>query len=177
MPGNTFLPGTAHVELAAGPTPPFPLLPGPRQRRQPIRHLSSLEPGALEGPCRSFWRDPGRSLRPGRSLPLSGVQGSGRETTTDTINPNNQPSVKAGQVYDEPWDSANPLETRLISVRHKRPADMPLPGRPKTRAWTARRTNAWFQRCPASSRTDRPARPGSSGFAGSTVGVVGWRIS
>ena len=34
-----FFAGTAHVELAAGPTPPFPLLPGPRQRPQPIRHL------------------------------------------------------------------------------------------------------------------------------------------
>ena len=54
-----FLPGTAHVELAAGPTPPLPLLPGPRQRPQPIRHLSFLEAGALGGLCRSFWRGPG----------------------------------------------------------------------------------------------------------------------
>jgi len=50
-----FLAGTAHVELPAGPTPPFPLLLGTRQRRQSIRDLSCLETGAIGSSREVSW--------------------------------------------------------------------------------------------------------------------------
>ena len=37
------LPGTAHVELAAGGAPALPLLLGPRQRPQPLRRLGGVQ--------------------------------------------------------------------------------------------------------------------------------------
>ena len=56
------------------------------------KRLSLKAHGAAE----ALRASPARSLRPGRSSPLSSVGGGREETMSDTINPKNQPSVKAG---------------------------------------------------------------------------------